>query len=144
MNMKTLLLAPLALLLSGCSLATVGAGIATLRGSLSSVAAKIDQRVAIPAADLPAACRITAEISSAAQLLAQSGVLDAKHSDSLSTAANVASALSGSELCRDPSRNPIGLSLQLSDAISAVRATSSGHSAVTAAAVVAGAGSSNH
>lgn len=142
MTFGKFLIVPLGLALSACSLAQLGA-VATLESGLSSIAARIDKGVPIGAHDLPAACRITADIARAARVLSETGTLGSEASDRLALAADAGAALVASDLCIDPARNPLALSIEIVKAVAAMRQAASGHSAVSAAAMVAGAGLTN-
>ena len=131
----------LAVSASGCSIAQLErtAGVVAASSGLQAVASRIDSGVRIAVADLPLACRITADVAAVSARLASSGVFSESRRLRLSQASLAASTLASSGLCLDPASDPAGLSLQIAAAVSAIRKATAGAApehAVSASIVV--------
>lgn len=126
--------------LGGCVPIAIGEAVHTISlvaGDVAEVASRIDAGKPVAAAQLPLACRITADAGAAARALATSGVLSASRSAALAKAADSAAALAASDLCRSPASDPAGTALQVVAAVAAIRDAARG-SGLTASAVAAG------
>ena len=115
MLMRCLTLAS-AMALAGCNGAQVGSLLPTSLATVASVARSIDAGVVMTAAELPIACRLTADLADAAKTLDRSG----RH-PRLNGAANAALAVVGSELCRNPSTNVVSASVEIIAAFAAAK-----------------------
>jgi len=103
--------------------------------------AKIDAGAQLAIADLPSACQIVGQIAALASAYSATGLSGGGAASTVVKAANGASVLANSSLCQNPAAaNPVAVSIQILNAVAAVKAATGGSVTAPAAAAAVPAG----